>query len=143
MFDLRQGVLEPLQAEHAAMLAALGTVRRLCAELAPSASAQAADPAHLMAPAMHHAAESASSQNSAESPSNSPKMGTHESATPAEAAEAAERAVRESLGRTQQATAACADAKRLAEVLFPPLSAKGTCLFAVPQAACMALAYLK
>ena len=48
IFDLRQGVLETLQAEHAAMLAALGAVRRLCAELAPAASAQAADPAHLM-----------------------------------------------------------------------------------------------
>ena len=118
MFDLRQGVLEPLQAEHAAMLAALDAVRRLCAELALSASAQPADPAHLMAPAVHHAAESASPHSSADAPSHSLEAVTHESATAAEAAEAAERAVRDSLERAQHATAALADAKRLAEVLL-------------------------
>ena len=124
MFDLRQGVLEPLQAEHAAMLAALGAVRRLCAELAPAASAQPADPAHLMAPSVHPAAESASLHGSADTSSNSPEVVVRESATAAEAAEAAERAVRDSLERAQQATAALADAKRLAEVQFPLLPAK-------------------
>ena len=127
MFDLRQGVLEPLQAEHAAMLAALGAVRRLCAELAPAASAQPADRAHLMAPAVHHAAESATPHSSAELLDGPPQAVIKESATAAEAAEAAERAVRDSLERAQQAAAALADANRLAEVLCRLLSAEEAC----------------
>ena len=123
MFDLRQGTLEPIQAEHAAMLAALGAVRRLCAELAPAASAQPADPAHLMAPAVHQAAESASPHSSADTLNNSPEAFIEARATAAEAAEAAEMAVRDNLERAQQATAALADAKRLAEVLSHLLSA--------------------
>ena len=106
------------------MLAALGAVRRLCAELALSAAAQPADHAHLMAPAVHQAAESASLHSSAD---NCPEAVIKESATPAEAAEAAERAVRDSLVSAQQATAALADAKRLAEVGLHLLSAIRAC----------------
>ena len=103
------------------MLAALGAVRRLCAELAPAASAQTADPAHLMAPAVLHAAESASPHSGAD---KCPEAVIHVSASAAEAAESAERAVRDSLMRAQQATAALGGAKRLAEVFFRTLDCR-------------------
>ena len=109
------------------MLAALGAVQRLCAGLPPAASAQPADPAHLMAPAVHASAESASPHSIAGTPRDSPEEVTQQSATGAETADAAMRAVRESLERAQQATAALADAKRLAEVPFHLLSADRAC----------------
>ena len=124
MSDLQVTVLQPLQAEHGAARAALSTLTQLCAEWVPAESPQPADRAHLMAPAVHHAAASTSSRSAIESahstrsdtPSDAPggALGTPMDAH--KAAEGAVKAVQQMLSQAQGERAALLQARHLAEV---------------------------
>ena len=132
--DLQDRVVQPLQAEHRAMLAALSTVTQLCAEQAPTESPQLADRAHLMAPSVHHA-DGSISPGSANGSPYSPRLNIPSDAPMAElstlvdareAAKAAVSAVQHCLSQAQGQRAALLEAKQLAEVgdlaVYQPVS---------------------
>ena len=122
--DLQAQVLQPLQAEHGAMLAALSTVLQLTAEPAPAESPQPGDRAHLMAPAVHHANGITSPESptgsahspSADTPSDAPRTVLGRPVSAHETAEAAIAAVQHCLSQAQEERAALLEAQRLAEV---------------------------
>ena len=122
--DLQAKVLQPLQAEHGAMLAALSTLNQLITEWAPAESPQPADRAHLMAPAVHRtdvASRPGSPTESAHSPradtlSDAPRAGMSNPVMAHEAAEAAVKALQQMLTQAQGERSALLEAKRHAEV---------------------------
>ena len=133
--DLPAQVLQPLQAEHGAMLAALSMVTQLATEPAPAEPPQPADRGHLMEPALHVTREitgldsptGSAHSPSADSPSDAPRTALGRPVGARETAEAAVRAVQQCLSQAQEERAALLEAQRLAEVGcksgLPPSSA--------------------
>lgn len=133
--DLQGDVLQPLQAEHGAVIAALSTVTQLYAEWAPAESPQPADRAHLMAPAVHHAVASTTSGSAVDPthsprfpPSDAPGMAPSMPVGAYEAAEGAVKAVQQMLSQARGERAALLQARHLAEV--------GHCHVTHPVATC-------
>ena len=128
--ELQADVLQPLQAEHGAMLAALSMVTQLCAEQAPAESPQTADRAHLMAPAVHHADEATSPGSAAgfpysrrfDTPGGAPAAGFSAPEDTRKTAQAAVSAVHQHLSQAQAERAVLVEAKHHAEVGYPPVN---------------------
>ena len=132
--ELRARVLEPLQAEHAAMLAALAAVTQLSADSAAAPAAQPADRAHLMAPAVRHAGKDTSPRCQpvqapwADLPRGSPREELGASLNGHQVAQDAVKAVQQCLERAQAERATLSDEMRVAEVC--------SLLLAMPPASC-------